>query len=113
MPNTEVFTLTDNSALTATQNSSEQDVGRYTEAQLLLRVTPVSGTSPTLDIVVQCADVAGGTFHNHTTIAQITGVTAAVDIVKLTNLGKIVRLEYTITGTTPSFTVTAVIVAKT
>jgi hypothetical protein len=67
-----------------------------------LEVTAVTGTLPTLDLLIQ--DTVDGT--NWFTIATFTQVTAAAVAVQRvsTAFTDQIRTSYTITGTTPSFT---------
>ena len=70
--------------------------------RIQLNVTAASGTTPTLDLLVE--DSLDGT--NWNTIATFTQKTAAGrQVVDVTNpFASIVRFTYTIAGTTPSFT---------
>lgn len=87
------------------------EVSDLAEAQLLINVTAVSGTSPTLDVVVQTNHDNGSTWWTHTTVAQITA--AGQTRVALTNFGKYVRLSPTVGGSaTPTVTWAATLVGK-
>jgi hypothetical protein len=102
--------IKESSATTSNSQSASQDVGQYTEGILLIDITAVSGTSPTLDIAVQTkinetwVDIPG------VTVAQQTVVNTLA--VALTNFGKDVRLSMTVGGTSPSFTFSAHFLAK-
>ncbi|CAB4217194.1 hypothetical protein UFOVP1502_15 [uncultured Caudovirales phage] len=67
-----------------------------------LDVTVASGTTPTLDVVVQ--DTVDGTNYNTiATFTQATGVTR--EVIRLTTaFTDSLRVSYTIGGVTPSFT---------
>lgn len=68
-------------------------------ALLVVNVTAASGTSPTLDVtvkgVVNGAEITLGTFN-----FTAAGVQTAV----LNNAPRWIRVDYTVGGTTPSFT---------
>lgn len=67
-----------------------------------LEVTAASGTSPTLDVVLEDT-VDGTTFNTVATFTQATGVTRSVQRVTAPFTNRL-RARYTITGVTPSFT---------
>lgn len=100
-------------AETATGNSDKVDVGRFLEALVFLNVTAASGTTPTLDIKIQTSD-DGSDWYDFNPASAFTQKTAtAKDSLKLTNVGKYIRAVWTIGGTTPSFTFSLKLVAKT
>ncbi|NOZ27969.1 MAG: hypothetical protein GXP39_07955 [Chloroflexi bacterium] len=71
------------------------------EMAVYLNITAVSGTSPTLDVVVE--DSPDGSVW--ATLATFSTKTAVgVDVVRANRLGRYVRARATIGGTTPSFT---------
>lgn len=74
---------------------------------VLVNATAVSGTTPSLTVeVVWSHD--GTTFASAATPDTFTAITATGAVVKQFPVkGRYARLKYTITGTTPSFTVTA------
>lgn len=79
----------------------------YVEDKGVLRLTQtttaVSGTSPTLDVIVQTCQTSDGTFISAGTLAQIT---AASSQFKTFSVGRWVRLNYTVGGSsTPTVTV--------
>lgn len=84
--------------------------GKYEKFVFQLDVTAASGTTPTLDVVVQHS-IDGGT--NWYTVATFTQKTAAGEELKTESevesgtaeaYGDCFRVSYTIGGTTPSFT---------
>ncbi|MBI4227714.1 MAG: hypothetical protein HY600_05550 [Candidatus Omnitrophica bacterium] len=96
-------------ARTANGQSDPSDVSEHLEAQILLDITAVAGTSPTLDAVIETsADKA--IWFTHTAFAQKTA--AGKDALKLTNLGKFLRVRWTLGGTSPSFTFSVALVGK-
>lgn len=99
-------------AVTANGQSSVQDVSSYKEGILVIDITAVTGTTPTLNIAVQTYDFLSGKWVTvpGVTVAQQTAVgTVAVAV---TNFGEQMRLSYTVGGTTPSFTLSAGFTAK-
>jgi hypothetical protein len=87
-------------AVTANGNSETQTVDIFGEGILLIDITAVSGTSPTLNVVVE--SFVGGQWVTIETLTQQTA--AGKVVVKLTNFGKQIRLRWTVGGTAPSFT---------
>lgn len=71
------------------------------EVAVYLNVTAVSGTSPTLDVVVEDSP-DGVTWVTLATFPQKVAV--GTDVVRVNRLGRYLRAKATIGGTTPSFT---------
>lgn len=63
---------------------------------------PVTGTAPTLDIVCETDDGAGGSVVSLGAFAQRTGVAAAIRKV-FTGVDQRFRFRWTVGGTTPNF----------
>lgn len=86
---------------TATTATTANNLGNA--YQINIPITVVSGTTPTMDVMIQESD-DGGT--NWTDIYQFNRATATGFLRSpvLPNLGRHVRLVQTIAGTTPSFT---------
>lgn len=104
-PGTPVTTinLATGAAVTATQTSSKINAGNYGTAKAFLRITAVSGTTPTLVVKFQDSadgvnfvDVASGAFSSQ----NATGSNTLV----LSNVGPYLQAVQTLGGTTPSFT---------
>jgi hypothetical protein len=96
-------TLVASAARTTTGNSGVlTGFGPVKTLRLALNVSAASGTTPTLDVVVE--DTLDGTnFFTIGGFTQKSGVTAeAINIT--TPFGDSVRIRWTIGGTTPSFT---------
>jgi hypothetical protein len=90
-------------AVTASGNSGAlTGYGAATSLRAQLNVTAASGTTPTLDVVVE--DSLDGT--NWNTIGTFTQKTAAArEVINITTpFGDSVRVRWTVGGTTPSFT---------
>lgn len=109
--NTREFTFRASAAATANGNTNGFDVSNYGEALVFINVTAVSGTSPTLNLYVDTYDFLSGQWFQHpVSIAQITA--AGNTLVQLTNFGEQIRLRWQVGGTSPSFTFSASVVAK-
>lgn len=68
-----------------------------------LNVTAVSGTAPALDVVVQDSLDGGVTWNTVGTFAQVTA--AAREVVNVSGpFSDMLRVAWTVAGTTPSFT---------
>jgi len=93
-------------AVTAIVSADGSDVdveGR--SGAFVLDVTAASGTTPTLDVLVQELDVLSGKYFTLVTFAQKTAV--GNERLTLTPIyGGKLRVSYTITGSSPSFTFT-------
>lgn len=108
----EESTVVASASVTASGNSGELsfDGGSKTQLRAQLDVTAVTGTSPTLDVIIE--DTLDGTNWNTLmTFTQATGVTR--EIVTLTTpFGDRLRAKYTLGGTTPDFTFSIKMVGK-
>jgi hypothetical protein len=93
-----------NGALTASGNSLTFDLGDAEQIVATLDVSAASGTSPTLDVVIE--DSADGSVWN--TLATFTQkTTIATEVLRITNaFHNRVRAKYTLGGTSPNFTAT-------
>lgn len=104
MPNLGATELVVTSAARTTSGSSTPTSGWGVVSQLRvqLEATAASGTTPTLDVVVE--DTVDGT--NYNTIATFTQLTAAGrQVVNVTTpFADTLRVRWTVAGTTPSFT---------
>lgn len=96
-------TLVDSAARTASGDSGAiTGWGAATRIRLQLNVTAASGTTPTLDVVVEDS-VDGTNWNTIGTFAQKTA--AGREVINITNLFfPTVRVRWTVGGTTPSFT---------
>lgn len=75
----------------------------YKECLVFLNITAVSGTTPTLDVSVESFDEVGAAYAPIGSFTQKTAT--GIDTLKLTGtLGRLIRIKWTIGGTTPSFT---------
>lgn len=76
-----------------------------------LEVTARSGVAPTLDVVVEDSLDGGATWNTVGTFAQATAVGRQVVNVT-TPFAPTLRVRWTLTGTTPSFTFSMLLLAK-
>lgn len=99
-------------ALTVSANSDPIDVSNFVEAIVFLPVTAHSGTTPTLDCKVQYSPDKVNWVDSGDAFTQITTTNATVFKKLSAIFGKYIRLVFTITGTTPSYTVSPTLVPK-
>lgn len=91
------------SARTVTGNSGWINAEEMTQLVLLANVTARSGTTPTLDILVEEAQDSSGT--NNRTVGSFTQFTnTGTQRKSFAIADKYYRITWTIGGTTPSFT---------
>lgn len=100
-------------AYTATTGILQSDnAANHENVTYYLNVTAVSGTTPSLTAAIQTSPDDGTTWFSLTT-AEMTGQTGAITatgqyrISSNAPIGARTRLLLTISGTTPSFTITA------
>lgn len=99
-------------AYTATASILQSDKAANADSvSFYMNVTAVSGTTPSLTATIQCSPDDGTTWFSLAT-AEMTGQTGAITATgqyRLTSaapIGARTRLLLTISGTTPSFTIT-------
>ena len=98
----ESLTLVPSTTATTDGNGDDVDVGDYIEAIIFANVSSVSGTDPTLDIVIEGKDPISG---NYATIDSFPTITSTgTYVLQITNFGKTIRARWTVGGTSPSFT---------
>ena len=107
-----VVVRTDKSAetLAADTNGTAWLCARYTQARVYATVSSITGDE-TLDLTIQTS-YDDSTFYTHTAMTQLTA-SVLTTTSGATNLGKYIRINYNIGGTTPSVVVTVKIVFKT
>jgi len=101
--NTREVIFSDLSERTGDGASGVEDLEDFVEGLLLVDVTAVSGTTPTLDITFEVRAKHRDVWHKHTALPQITS-TGTISATSLTNLGKLVRGSWKLGGTDPKFT---------
>jgi len=89
--------------VTANGNSSDIDVSPFSVIELEIKVTSVSGTTPTLDVYIE------GKFENtgdYKTLASKTGIAATGTWFVTINpcAFRYLRVRWVVGGTSPSFT---------
>jgi hypothetical protein len=96
----------DGAVLTATVNSNSIDLGKTGANGVVVQIasTTVSGSSPTLNTIVQ-ESTNDSTWVNLTTFDQVTASERSSRTIQTQK--QYVRLSHTIGGSSPSFTVTA------
>lgn len=88
---------------TATGNSADIDLSLIKLASLILNISAVSGTAPTLVVSIQAKDPISGNYVQISAFAS-QSATGTLRLANLSAVGSLVRIVWTIGGTTPSFT---------
>jgi len=102
---TRVITLLSSGTRTAaTGQSSSYNVSSYYECLILVNATAEGGES-TLDITVESSD-DNATWYEHTAITKITATGQYLEAIA--NFGKYIRINYTVGGTSFTFSVAGV-----
>lgn len=106
--------LAASAARTASGNGSAFDVQGFKELIAVLDVSAASGTSPTLTVKITTYIAAIGAWVDYATALTFTQATAVTrqTIEKAGTIGQQIRAEWTIGGTTPSFTFSVTAVVK-
>ena len=91
-------------AVTASGTSAgAPDYGAANTLRAQLNVTAVTGTTPTLDVVIEDSVDGGATWNTVGTFTQKTAV--AREVINITvPFGDSLRVRWTVGGTTPNFT---------
>jgi hypothetical protein len=89
--------------VTSNGNTSDIDLSNYSAVELELKVTSVSGTSPTLDVYIEGKFEATGDYE---TLASQMGITNTGTWFFTVNplIFRYVRVRWVVGGTSPSFT---------
>lgn len=104
-------------AAVASAISADQVNANGRGVQISINVTGITGTTPTLTVVLQGKDPASGAYYTLLTSAAISaagftqltlypGLVAAANVAANSVLPRTWRISYTIGGTTPSVTAT-------
>jgi len=96
-----------NRTVTSNGNTSDIDVSQFSVLEIEIKVTSVSGTTPTLDVYIE------GKFENtgdYKTLASQTGITAPGIWYFTINpcAFRYLRVRWVVGGTSPSFTLIVV-----
>lgn len=113
-----VATLTAQGGGTVT--SSDQANNYYRCAHVIVDITVITGTSPTLTVTIQGKDAVSGKYYTilasaalstvSTTILKVCpGITAAANVAVSDLLPRDWRVSYTVAGTTPAVTATTAV----
>jgi len=96
-----------NGTVTASGNSPDIDLSVYSAMEIELKVTAVSGTTPTLDVYIEGQFEATGDYK---VLASQTGITSTGTWFFTVNplIFRFVRVRWVVGGTSPSFTFTVV-----
>jgi hypothetical protein len=101
-----------NQTITSNGNSSDYDLLSYTNIFVFIYVTAVSGTSPSLNVYLNAVDEAN--YYQAIPIASVTNITSTgTYYISASNVGfRFANVSWTVSGTSPSFTVTITLHAK-
>jgi hypothetical protein len=103
-------------ALTASGNSADLVVGPYTQISVDVNITVITGTTPTLVLSVERKGVDGIYYplwlSSSVTTVSMVSTSIGSGCVIAQSLGTTIRLRWVITGTTPSFTLSASLIGK-
>lgn len=103
-------TVLASAARTTTGQSTACDTGLLDSIAVFIEATAVSGTSPSMTVSVEWS-FDGTSWFTADPVDTMTAITAAGKKVKRFDVkGTLFRLNYAITGTTPSFTFSATVV---
>ena len=95
-------------------NGADVDVSQFSEGEILLDVTAVSGTSPTLTLTLEVKSRLAAGYFTHTALESALAIAGAVKKrYAVTNFGGIIRVVHNVGGTTPSITYSLTFVGKT
>jgi hypothetical protein len=95
--------------VTSSGNTSDIDVSKYVMAEIALNVTGVSGTNPVLNFYLE--GKIGNIYKTIWAVEGITGVSTHFLTITHLAFGK-VRARWTVSGTSPSFTIAVYLEGK-
>ena len=111
-----VVTFQSAASKTTSSTTTGVDCLNYKEMWICLLVSNVSGTSPTLDMVMQCSNDNASWIDlvsfSQVTVADTLYLYVPSDSTNHDGFGRYVRGSYTIGGTTPNFTFSLIATAK-
>ncbi len=104
-------TILNNQSITSNGSSSNIDIGGYPYVFVFIYVSAVSGSSPSLNVYLNAYDEVSG---QSVSIASVTNITSTgTYYMAATGLAaRYVNVSWTVSGTSPSFTVTITLKAK-
>ncbi|MEM4455267.1 MAG: hypothetical protein QXT28_11185, partial [Thermofilaceae archaeon] len=108
---TESVVLLPSAAQTASGTGDDIDVGRFLYAEVCVDVTAVSGTNPVLNVYVEGKDRYTGKYKTLLSFENISSVQTLWGTITMLAF-TLVRVRWTISGTSPSFTFSVSMEAK-
>lgn len=97
------FAIFPATAVTASGTGSAVDVSSFRELDVFLNVNSISGTTPSLTVTLQTLDANSGLWVNVPSGAFSAQTATGEAMVTLASgFGGTVRVQYTISGTTPN-----------
>jgi hypothetical protein len=108
------FTIHNNSIITASGQSTVLDIKSARDLYLEVRVSSVSGTSPSIQFSIQPVSLDGSVIYPNVYTSKVITTAPDSDVISVLALpiGRAVVVKWTVSGTTPSFTVTTRLIAK-
>jgi hypothetical protein len=108
------FTVHNNSTLTASGQSTIMDIKSARDLYLEVRVSSVSGTSPSIQFSIQPVSSDGSITYPNVYTSKVITTAPDSDVISVLGMpiGRSVVVKWTVSGTTPSFTVTSRLIAK-
>ncbi|MEM4501209.1 MAG: hypothetical protein QW512_03670 [Thermofilaceae archaeon] len=107
----ESVVLLPSAARTASGAGSDVDVGRFLYAEVCVDVTAVSGTNPVLNVYIEGKDRYTGKYKTLLSFENISSVQTLWGTITMLAF-TLVRVRWTISGTSPSFTFSVSMEAK-
>jgi len=99
----ESVVLLPSAARTASGTGSDVDVGRFLYAEVCVDVTAVSGTNPVLNVYIEGKDWYTGKYKTLLSFENISSVQTLWGTITMLAFS-LLRVRWTINGTSPSFT---------
>jgi len=102
--------ILNNDVITSNGSSEPINVADYSEARLFVIISSVSGVTPSLNVKIQSQEPVSLTWVDIANMSPIT--TTGAYTIPLSNMGLVIRIAWTVGGTSPSFTATMSLVRK-
>jgi hypothetical protein len=108
------FTIHNNSVITASGQSTVLDIKSARDLYLEVRVSSISGTSPSIQFSIQPVSPDGSITYPNVYTGKVITSAPDSDVISVLGMpiGRSVVVKWTVSGTTPSFTVTSRLIAK-
>ena len=115
--NSDIGAVVTLAAASASGNSAQLKSGQKKGVNVLVNITAITGTSPTLTVTIEGYDSASGTYYTllesaalsavgATLLTVYPGVTATANVSASGHLPEFWRVSYAIAGTSPAVTAT-------